>query len=1057
MHFSRIRLSGFKSFVDPTELHIENGLTGVVGPNGCGKSNLLESIRWVMGENRVKNMRGSGMDDVIFAGTNARPPRNLADVTLTLDNSDRRAPAAFNDDDILEISRRIERESGSAYRINGREVRAKDVQLLFADAATGAHSPSLVSQGRIGEMISAKPQDRRALLEEAAGISGLHARRKEAESRLRSAERNLLRLDDVMVQMDGQIAGLKRQARQATRYRNVSGDIERALGLLLYVRWKAAAEQAEKLKQELTVATAEVARLTEIQTKLSVEQTELASKLPDLRQAEAEAAAAVHRITVAREQLEDEEARLRNKKSDLELRLQQVSQDRRREEESVSDATSALSRLSKERDELAQALEAETDAEEKAGAALNSVSQEASAAEEALDKLNARAAAGEARRDTLELEVNSTERRHARLVADLERLAAEMVELAESDEAAKALQDAEQQHQAAETALETARSVAEGCETAHTNARDARDKIHDVLTISRTDLSALEAEARSLSDLIASASTDEGTPIADALKVSPGYETALGAALGDDLEAPEGDDGSRRWVTLAAIKNAPDLPKGVQSLAELVKGPKALARRLSQVGIVDETDGEKLSADLRPGQRLVTLEGAVWRWDGFVSAADAPSLAAVRLAQKNRLAELEGEIATAQAILDGHAAEHDVALATLAETRDAEQAARGARSAAEQEMAKSARHVSEMEREAGQRSTRVAALEETRERVTRDAEEAAEAHKVAATSLAGLEDPVDLRTEIQTLKIDVGEKRGALADARAEYDGLRRRSEDRKRRIESLNMELSAWTSRASSGQEQLDELSSRETEIKDALEGISTDPRIFEGKRKALIEELHGAEGRRQDAADNLANADSILSEKDRELRVLQENLGVEREGRVRVETSLEATNDRQDTIAHEIGEEFQCPPTHLLEKIGHKDPDNLPLLEVIEKRLDRLKTERERLGAVNLRAAEELEEMAQQVETLESEKADLVSAIGRLRHAIGSLNKEGRERLVAAFEDVNAHFGELFTTLFGGGEAHLELTESDDPLAAGLEIYASPPAKSCNICPCCRVASRP
>src|ERR1700754_1998626 len=272
MRFSRLRLLGFKSFVEPGEFVIERGLTGVVGPNGCGKSNLVEALRWVMGESSYKNMRASGMDDVIFSGSATRPSRNTAEVTLFLDNADRTAPAAFNDADELQVSRRIEREAGSIYRINGKEARAKDVQLLCADQSTGARSPSMVVQGRIGELIQAKPQARRALLEEAAGISGLHSRRHEAELRLRAAEQNLERQDDVVGELESQIDNLKRQARQASRFKNLSADIRKAEATLLHLRWTIAKQHEAEAQSALASATGLVAERASAQMNAAKEQ-----------------------------------------------------------------------------------------------------------------------------------------------------------------------------------------------------------------------------------------------------------------------------------------------------------------------------------------------------------------------------------------------------------------------------------------------------------------------------------------------------------------------------------------------------------------------------------------------------------------------------------------------------------------------------------------------------------------------------------------------------------------------------------------------------------------
>src|SRR5262247_288098 len=283
MKLTRLRLLGFKSFVEPTDFLIEPGLTGVVGPNGCGKSNLVEALRWVMGETSHKSLRAADMDDVIFAGTNSRPARNNAEVAMHVDNADRKAPAQFNEHDALDVSRRIERDQGSTYRINGREVRARDVHILFADASTGSRSPSMVHQGRIGEIIQAKPEQRRRVLEEAAGISGLHARRHDAELRLRAREQNLARLEDVIGQLSGQIDGLKRQARQAVRYRNVAEQVRKSEATLFHLRFVNAQTEVRDAAKARDLAVRAVAEHTGRQAEAATAQAEAAAALPALR------------------------------------------------------------------------------------------------------------------------------------------------------------------------------------------------------------------------------------------------------------------------------------------------------------------------------------------------------------------------------------------------------------------------------------------------------------------------------------------------------------------------------------------------------------------------------------------------------------------------------------------------------------------------------------------------------------------------------------------------------------------------------------------------------
>ena len=398
MRFSRLRLLGFKSFVEPSDFVIERGLTGIVGPNGCGKSNLVEALRWVMGESSYKNMRASGMDDVIFSGSGTRPARNTAEVTLFLDNADRTAPAAFNDADELQVSRRIEREAGSVYRINGKEARAKDVQLLFADQSTGARSPSMVGQGRIGELIQAKPQARRALLEEAAGISGLHTRRHEAELRLRAAEQNLERLDDVVGELESQIESLKRQARQASRFKALSADIRQAEATVLHLRWSLAKAQEAEAQSALSAATALVAERAQQQMAAAKDQAVGSHHLPGLREAEAKAAAALQRLTIARAQVDEEAERIRVRHAELEKRIAQFDADIEREQRMVRDNADVLARLAEEEAGLKADDEGSVGREQEKRAAFEEASAKLTLSEAALAKLTSERAEASAQR-----------------------------------------------------------------------------------------------------------------------------------------------------------------------------------------------------------------------------------------------------------------------------------------------------------------------------------------------------------------------------------------------------------------------------------------------------------------------------------------------------------------------------------------------------------------------------------------------------------------------------------------------------------------------------------
>ncbi|AZO09203.1 chromosome segregation protein SMC [Mesorhizobium sp. M3A.F.Ca.ET.080.04.2.1] len=1043
MKFSRLRLLGFKSFVEPGEFVIERGLTGIVGPNGCGKSNLVEALRWVMGESSYKNMRASGMDDVIFSGSGARPARNTAEVTLFLDNTDRTAPAAFNDADELQVSRRIEREAGSLYRINGKEARAKDVQLLFADQSTGARSPSMVGQGRIGELIQAKPQARRALLEEAAGISGLHTRRHEAELRLKAAEQNLERLDDVVGELEGQIDSLKRQARQASRFKNLSADIRKAEAILLHLRWTLAKTQEGEARSALATATTLVGDRAAAQMAAAREQGIAAHRLPDLRDAEAAAAAAFQRLSIAKTQIEEEAGRIRSRQAELERRLQQLDADIAREERMVRDNADILERLRAEEAELNSENAGAAEREATTRAAFEQASATLAQSEARLAALTAERAEAAASRHQIERTLRETAERRdrfARQLAEVDR------ELSDIVARISGLPDPAEKQLLVEDALarlEESEAGAIAAEQAVAEARAAETAARPPLQDARAELARIETEARTLAKILNAASGDLFPSVLEQISVERGYETALGAALGEDLDVPLDRSAPVHWGESAVQPGDAALPEGVKSLASVVRAPAQLARRLAQIGIVEVADGRRLQALLAPGQRLVSRDGALWRWDGLTASADAPTAAAQRLAQKNRLAELDAEAVQATRVL--REAEEALARAEQA-MRQASEAERNARQAgrdAQHGLDAARNALAEAEKAGGELASRRAALDEARARIVDSHEETQAAFLEAETLLQDAPDLGDLQLQLEQASANVSRDRATLADARAVHEGLRREAEARMRRLDAIGTERKNWLERAENASTQIAALGERKAEGEAERERLADAPDEIDAKRRALLSQLSEAETLRQAAGDRLQEAENKQAELDKAATAAIQSLAEARETRVRAEERLTAADERRAEVEARIQEALNTPPHLVIKHTGLEADDPMPDMAEVERQLDRLKIERERLGAVNLRAEEEQKELSDRLETIVSEREDIIEAIRKLRQAIQSLNREGRERLLSAFEVVNGHFQRLFSHLFGGGTAELQLIESEDPLEAGLEILARPPGK--------------
>ena len=1043
MKFTRLRLTGFKSFVESTDLPIEQGLTGIVGPNGCGKSNLLEALRWVMGENSPKSMRGGAMDDVIFAGTNNRPSRNTAEVALVIDNVARAAPSAYNEQEAIEISRRIEREMGSIYKINGRDVRARDVQLFFADISSGAHSPALVKQGQIGQLINSKPIARRAILEEAAGISGLHARRHEAELKLNAATQNLSRVADVIQEIETQLANLKRQARQAARYRNLSGHIIRAEAMALYVRWQMTSTAAAAAEEELARLRSQVEQLTFEAAQATNAVLAADELLPPLRQAAAERSAALQRLTAERMALDGEEARAKASAERLGARIAQIADDAGREQARLDDAKAMIAQLDAERTTLEGGAADEAQAAAQASERLTAARGSLGDAEKHADAVTAEVAEARAKRAELDRRGHEARARVERLRRDLDSVAAEIAKLAHDVAAAPMIDEATARATDAEAAAEATRTALAAAEETRRVAGDGETAKKQTVDTADRELQKLKAEAKALRELLDTGAGDQWPPVIDVVTVTPGYETALGAALGDDLSVPADEAAPIHWSSLGAFDSPPPLPFGVQPLSELVQAPLALARRLSQIGVADRAQGRALQSQLHPGQRLVSRDGDLWRWDGFTATAEAPTAAAVRLRQRNRLTDLNGTIAAA----DQHMVEMRSVWQAARETREhadlAERQARENWKRAEAEANSARTALAQLEKKHAQTVARTQALNERHEAVSADIGEA-EAHRDRVDQeFAELVPMSEFEARLAASREAAAAARAAYAEAKAASDSVERDMHIRRNRITAIGNELKGWTGRVDAASAQISALNERQAEARGELQALEHIPAEIAEKRARLLDLLSEADAKRQAANDELATAENAVKAAQSASRAADQALSTSREERARAEAVLQSHRERLEETVVKAREALDCAPDELAAKAEHETGDALPPLDQAESKVEKLKREREQLGGVNLRAEEEADECEQRLTTLTTEKADLEEAIARLRQGIGSLNREGRERLLGAFETVNANFEKLFTSLFGGGEARLALTESDDPLEAGLEILARPPGK--------------
>ena len=763
--FKKLKVKGFKSFVEPTEIIIENGLTGIVGPNGCGKSNLVEAFRFVMGELSPKQMRGSELDDVIFNGTTDRPAWDIAEVTIDLDNSARNAPSLFNQSDEIEVTRRIWRGEGSEYRVNGKEVRLKDVQLLFADASTGARSTSMVSQGRVGAIIAAKPEQRRSLLEEAAGITGLHSRRHEAELRLNSTENNLERVKDVLKTQDEQLEVLKKQSKQAERYKNIQKDITRARATVFYQKWQVEKNKLDETNQRYDSHNTLVANQTQTVVSINVEYEKVQQSLPNMRLEEGKIASELQRNTINLDNQEKEIDRANIAVEEIQIRIEQIKNDNSREQFLFDDAQENLSRVKDEK---------------------------------------------------------------------------------------------------------------------------------SLLEKQQGDLF-LEEESENTSSSI----SKNNNPIIDYLDFEDGYEKALAAVFSDELMASINEEQSSYWRTLDTI-NVPSFPENIKTFSNLIKAPDNIKKRLGYIGLIDNKENIlELQNNLSDGQILVSNLGEIWRWDGYISKGK-------------------------------------------------------------------------------QSSSTKAVLEQLK-----------------------------------------------------------------NRRLKQLSAEEQKWKEIMNTAQKRIDELKERESSLLVELKTMESMPDNISSEKSRLQDLIIKNKESYDAIATRLRTTEQEANEVNKKLKLEEVKLNELREEKIRIEGVLETIKETIHQLTDQVRERLSIGMNQLYDIAKINPNKTLSSVEDLEKKLERLIGEQERLGGVNLLAEKEATELEEKVNSIKKDQSDLLAAISKLREAIDTLNTEGRQRLLASYGVVNENFQKLFVQLFGGGKAYLKFTDESDPLQAGLEIFASPPGK--------------
>ncbi|WP_155135201.1 AAA family ATPase [Roseibium sp. RKSG952] len=1032
MKVDKIGISGFKSFADPVQLEIKKGMTGIVGPNGCGKSNVMDGFRWAMGEASPKKIRAGGMDDVIFGGTDARPPKSTCEVRIFLNNEARTAPVEFNDTDSLEVGRRLQRGDGSTYRVNGKTARARDVQTLFKDAGLGAAASAIVSQGKVGAIINAKPSERRSLLEEAAGVTGLSARRREAEIKLKATEQNLERAEDMGKGLSDQLTSLKRQARQAARYKTIDTQIRSAEAIAFLVRWKASDERLRftqnRHKENEERAAGAILALKKTEEALAETELQAEPIMSGKREAEtalALAEAAVDtfdkEIAAAQKALEAAKRNVSRTKVDLE-RTRQENADTAEEASGLKDEIEML-----EEDELygAKAISEATEEHERAHREALEAADTLRALEAGAAALRERQQALRRRHDDLKARLMQNEVRRDQMAERIASLKERIAGMTDGSDAI--LEMRERIEETSVRALELADLLPEKeQDVSRTNA---------VLSEKSAQAAALRAEL----EILVGLNSDAGEGFAKTLIVHEGYERALAAALGEGLNAGTDEASGRHWNgTRLDVKG----PEWLPPLSRYVSGSELVLPALKAVGVAkDDHQATKHVRQLKQGMSIVTMDGRLYRWDGYCS--DKEGAAEQDLKRSARIRALGEELPRIEVAVGTAQKARDEAAKTLSDTKEVYGSLR------EEEM-RLRRQIAEMEKANAkamtEKSEALSSLKAAEDILPSIIEELDVVRADLESAVVDMTEAMDAGTDVAALteaKEKHAERVALESAARSRLDLVNRESDLRKTKLVDVRRRIAKADEKARTAAALIAELNERLQEYAEEVAACEESEALAPDAGQRLVDRLQEA---REEFAATSESASAIEKEivdgRD-EVRKRTEEVSVVREDRAAILAELKAGTEALEELNREIRERLNCETAELPGIAGVDVDAELPEVEACDARVARLVRERDNIGTVNLLAEEQASEIEEKLGGAKQAVTELREAVSLIRKLIGDLDTEARARLIESFALMDGNFKELFTRVFEGGEAHLKLSGSEDILEAGLEIYASPPGK--------------